>query len=57
MSGPVLIRPATVADLDGIVDVHTRALTFYLRRGWQPDGDRRPGPGGADYVFLRLTVR
>jgi len=33
-----------------------RAQTFYARRGWRPDGRRRPGPGHAGYVRLRLDL-
>jgi RimJ/RimL family protein N-acetyltransferase len=34
---------------------NTRARAFYARHGWRPDGERAPGPGGADYLRLRLT--
>jgi ribosomal protein S18 acetylase RimI-like enzyme len=33
-----------------------RALAFYTRHGWRPDGERTPGPGGADYLRLRLEL-
>ena len=35
---------------------NARARAFYARHGWRPDGRRRPGPGGADYIGLRLEV-
>ncbi|WP_225877318.1 GNAT family N-acetyltransferase [Streptomyces resistomycificus] len=35
---------------------NTRAHAFYARHGWHQDGHRRPGPGGADYVRLRLRT-
>ncbi|MHC3470184.1 N-acetyltransferase family protein [Streptomyces sp. 7R007] len=34
---------------------NSRARSFYARRGWRPDGRSRPGPGGVDYLRLRLT--
>ncbi|MEU7673689.1 GNAT family N-acetyltransferase [Micromonospora taraxaci] len=43
----------------GLLEVwerNTRAQSFYRKLGWKPDGDRRPGPNGSDYVFLRLTA-
>lgn len=44
----------------GLVEVwerNSRAQAFYARHGWRPDGRRRPGgPGGSDYVHLRLDV-
>jgi GNAT superfamily N-acetyltransferase len=33
-----------------------RASAFYARRGWRPDGHRRDGVGGADFVRLVLRV-
>jgi ribosomal protein S18 acetylase RimI-like enzyme len=36
---------------------NARAGAFYARHGWRPDGRRRPGPGGADYIGLRLELR
>ncbi|MGW3243908.1 N-acetyltransferase family protein [Streptomyces sp. NPDC001070] len=49
------------ASLDtGLLDAwerNSRALAFYARHGWVPDGGRRPGPGGADFVRLRLDLR
>jgi ribosomal protein S18 acetylase RimI-like enzyme len=41
----------------GLLDVwerNTRALAFYARHGWRPDGHRRPGPCDAGYLRLRL---
>jgi RimJ/RimL family protein N-acetyltransferase len=35
---------------------NARAGAFYARHGWRPDGRRRPGPGGADYIGLRLEL-
>lgn len=43
----------------GLLEVwerNTRAWGFYRQLGWVPDGERRPGPGGADFVILRLAV-
>jgi len=42
----------------GILSVwerNTRARAFYARHGWRPDGGRVTGPGGADYLRLRLA--
>jgi GNAT superfamily N-acetyltransferase len=39
----------------GVLDVwlsNTRAKGFYLRRGWSPTPDRRPGPADVPYVTL-----
>jgi ribosomal protein S18 acetylase RimI-like enzyme len=33
-----------------------RARAFYARRGWQPDGHRRPGPVDSSFVRLCRTV-
>ncbi|MGW9079729.1 N-acetyltransferase family protein [Streptomyces kronopolitis] len=33
-----------------------RARAFYARRGWRPDGHRRPGPAGACYLRMRLDM-
>lgn len=44
----------------GLLDVwehNSRALAFYTRHGWIPDGHRRPGPGGIEFLRLRLDVR
>ncbi|WUD71326.1 GNAT family N-acetyltransferase [Streptomyces sp. NBC_00510] len=44
----------------GLLDAwerNSRALAFYTRHGWVPEGGRRPGPGGADFVRLRLDLR
>ncbi|SCL14254.1 Ribosomal protein S18 acetylase RimI [Micromonospora nigra] len=35
---------------------NTRGHSFYLRHGWQPDGHRRPGPDGTDYLRMRLDL-
>ncbi|WP_405733030.1 hypothetical protein OG607_36720 [Streptomyces sp. NBC_01537] len=37
---------------------NARARAFYARHGWRPDGRRRrgPGPGGANYIGLRLSL-
>ncbi|MFE3887713.1 GNAT family N-acetyltransferase [Streptomyces lydicus] len=35
---------------------NARARRFYVRHGWRADGERRPGPGGADYVRMRLWL-
>ena len=43
----------------GRVDVwanNARARGFYAAHGWRPDGQRRPGPAGFDYLRLCLTV-
>ena len=32
-----------------------RGHAFYTRHGWRPDGHRRPGPGGASYLCMRLA--
>ncbi|AIA07981.1 acetyltransferase [Streptomyces noursei] len=37
-------------------EANARAGGFYLKRGWRADGARRPGPGGVDYVRLRLRL-
>jgi GNAT superfamily N-acetyltransferase len=37
-------------------DGNDRAKAFYLRRGWQPFGEPRPGPLGRDFVYLRLAL-
>ncbi|MEU4570699.1 GNAT family N-acetyltransferase [Micromonospora sp. NPDC023956] len=46
------------ADLSlGLIEVwerNTRALAFYTRHGWAPDGGSRPGPDESRYLFLRL---
>jgi len=33
-----------------------RAQSFYARHGWRPDGHHRPGPGGGEYVRMRLEL-
>ncbi|WP_406213651.1 GNAT family N-acetyltransferase [Streptomyces decoyicus] len=41
----------------GVLEVweaNVRARKFYVKHGWGADGGRRPGPGGADYVRMRL---
>jgi ribosomal protein S18 acetylase RimI-like enzyme len=45
----------TIARLE-VWERNERALTFYLRRGWQPDGRRRPGAGDSSFVRLCLAV-
>ena len=35
---------------------NSRAQAFYARHGWKPDGHRRPGPGDANYVRMRLEL-
>ncbi|MFF4400501.1 GNAT family N-acetyltransferase [Streptomyces sp. NPDC001480] len=35
---------------------NSRGQAFYARHGWKPDGHHRPGPGGARYVRLRLSL-
>ncbi|MEU4097546.1 GNAT family N-acetyltransferase [Streptomyces sp. NPDC026673] len=43
----------------GLLDAwehNSRALAFYSRHGWTPAGGRRPGPGGADFLRLRLDL-
>ncbi|MEV1143492.1 GNAT family N-acetyltransferase [Micromonospora sp. NPDC049799] len=43
----------------GLLEVwerNARARSFYARHGWEPDGRSRPGPLGAPYVQMRLTV-
>lgn len=43
----------------GLLEVwerNTRAWSFYTKRGWKPDGERRLGPNLGEYVFLRLAV-
>lgn len=43
----------------GLLDAwerNSRALAFYTRHGWVPEGGRRPGPGGADFLRLRLDL-
>jgi GNAT superfamily N-acetyltransferase len=47
----------TSAAQEGALDVwsgNQRAQAFYRRRGWIPDGRRRPGPGGQPFIGLRL---
>ncbi|MET9088431.1 GNAT family protein [Streptomyces sp. NPDC004237] len=44
---------------DGVLEcweANARAQAFYARHGWRPDGSRRPGPLGHDYVRLRVNV-
>jgi ribosomal protein S18 acetylase RimI-like enzyme len=44
---------------DGVLEcweANARAQAFYARHGWRPDGSRRSGPLGRDYVRLRVTV-
>ncbi|MFI1073679.1 GNAT family N-acetyltransferase [Streptomyces puniciscabiei] len=44
---------------DGVLEcweANPRAQAFYARHGWRPDGSRRPGPLGRDYIRLRVTV-
>ncbi|PPS68222.1 hypothetical protein BV882_33375 [Streptomyces sp. 46] len=44
---------------DGVLEcweANARAQAFYARHGWRPDGSRRTGPLGHDYVRLRMTV-
>lgn len=43
----------------GVLDVwsgNSRALAFYRRHGWAPDGRDRPGPGNQPYIGLRLPA-
>ncbi|MGH4036026.1 N-acetyltransferase family protein [Actinomycetota bacterium Odt1-20B] len=35
---------------------NTRAQRFYAWHGWRPDGTRREGPMGNDYIRLRLKI-
>ncbi|MFG2533260.1 GNAT family N-acetyltransferase [Streptomyces sp. NPDC048516] len=35
---------------------NARARRFYVWLGWGVDGERRPGPGRADYVRMRLRL-
>ena len=37
-------------------DGNERAKAFYLRRGWEPFGEPRPGPLDRDFVNLRLRM-
>ncbi|MGP8304215.1 GNAT family N-acetyltransferase [Streptomyces inhibens] len=37
-------------------EANARARRFYIKHGWCVDGGRRPGPGGADYVRIRLRL-
>jgi ribosomal protein S18 acetylase RimI-like enzyme len=51
-----LLRDASLTT--GVLEAwerNTRAQAFYTRHGWRPDGHRRPGPGDADYVRMRLS--
>jgi ribosomal protein S18 acetylase RimI-like enzyme len=44
---------------DGVLEcweANARAQAFYARHGWRPDGSRRTGPLGYDYIRLRVTV-
>lgn len=43
----------TVAVLECWV-ANARAQAFYARHGWLPDGSRRSGPLGRDYIRLRM---
>ncbi|MFF8394795.1 GNAT family N-acetyltransferase [Streptomyces sp. NPDC016172] len=38
-------------------EANARAQAFYAQHGWRPDGSRRPGPLGRDYVRMRMAVR
>ncbi|MGW1555681.1 N-acetyltransferase family protein [Streptomyces sp. NPDC002144] len=52
-----LLRDASLAT--GVLEAwarNSRAQDFYVRHGWRPDGHHRPGPGGADYVRMRLHL-
>lgn len=45
--------------LEGALDVwagNLRAMSFYRRHGWSPDGRHRPGPGNQPFLGLRLSV-
>ncbi|MFF3543247.1 GNAT family N-acetyltransferase [Streptomyces platensis] len=37
-------------------EANAQARRFYIKHGWCADGVRRPGPGGADYVRMRLRL-
>jgi ribosomal protein S18 acetylase RimI-like enzyme len=44
---------------DGVLECwepNARAQAFYASHGWRPDGSRRLGPLGRDYIRLRVTV-
>lgn len=45
--------------LEGALDVwagNLRAMAFYRRHGWGPDGRQRPGPGDQPFLGLRLSL-
>jgi GNAT superfamily N-acetyltransferase len=45
--------------LDGALDVwrgNGRAMAFYRRHGWSPDGRSRPGPGDQPFLGLRISM-
>ncbi|MFF7286322.1 GNAT family N-acetyltransferase [Streptomyces griseorubiginosus] len=56
----VFVRRLHVGGLtDGVLEcweANERAQAFYARHGWRPDGSRRPGPLGRDYIRLRMTA-
>lgn len=37
-------------------EANAQARRFYAKRGWQEDGERRPGPRDIDYVRMRLRI-
>lgn len=48
----------TPSALEGVLEVwsgNDRALAFYARHGWEPDGRSRPGPGERPFTGLRLV--
>lgn len=47
-------------DEAGVLEVwegNARAIAFYVRRGWSPTPERRPGPENVDFVSYRLAAR
>ena len=47
-------RLSTEAGLLEVWAGNTRAIEFYLRRGWTPTSNTRPGPQGLEFVTYRL---
>lgn len=48
----------TPTAMEGVLDVWSgngRALAFYARHGWEPDGRSRPGPGERPFTGWRLV--
>jgi hypothetical protein len=47
--------PVSTARVD-VWSRNDRARAFYASHGWRPDGHRREGPAGFDFIRLVLAV-